>query len=67
MPRVIKVNSLHPRPKMSLFHFDPRHKMSLFQKVHAPECYRNHEGYQAELQDFWKRQDIEMLTDPVTH
>ena len=67
MPRVIKIHSLHPRPKMSLFQNDPRHKMSLFQKVHAPECYRNHEGYQAELQDFWKRQDIEMLTDPVTH
>ena len=40
-----------------------RSKTSLFLKVHAPECYRNHEGYQAELQDFWKRQDIEMLTE----
>ena len=27
-------------------------------KVHAPECYRNHEGYQADLQDFWQRQDF---------
>jgi len=38
-------------------------------EVHAPECYRNHEGYQAELQDFWKRDPDhscwKWATDPV--
>ena len=39
------------------------HLHVLFGKVHAPECPRNREGYQAELQDFWKRQDIETLAN----
>ena len=33
------------------------HLHVLFAKVHAPECPRNREGYQAELHDFWKRQE----------
>ena len=36
-------------------------------KVHAPECYRNHEGYQADLQDFWQRQDFKNVHGRKSH
>ena len=40
------------------FHVLETPSQCISKKVHAPDCYRNHDGYQSDLQDFWQRWGI---------